>query len=155
MVSPWRPAKRALARVFYSAVMLRHSPASLTDTTAERGKRNEQDRDGNQRRGTGETFVQVLRRRLLERDGEKGWKCGGGDRRVRRRRDFRCRWRHLCCFSPGWCPRTTWGHNLPRRFASSLWSNRPLCPPLWCITPVAESVSISNPNQLASYFNKN
>lgn len=48
---------------------------------------------------------------------------------------FRCRWRHLCCFSPEWFLRRRWGRSLPLRSASSPASSRRLYPPRWCTAP--------------------
>lgn len=74
---------------------------------------------------------------LLWRDGEQGW-MNGWRRWQMNDSGFRCRWRHLCCFSPGWCWRRRWGRSLPRRSASSPSSSHRLCPPRWCTEPVME-----------------
>lgn len=75
---------------------------------------------------------------VILRDREQGWRGWQTDERTKDRWSFRCRWQHLCCFSPWWSLRRRWGRSLPLRSASSPSSSRRLCPPRWCTTPAME-----------------
>lgn len=124
---------RVLSFVCLRDSPLRHHFTSMRGLQRWRNKRAKRKRDGMQtrRQSRRQTSMQMLSSSFLSwwvRTIWRKWQTGEWRR-------FRCRWRHLCCFSPWWSPHRRWGRSLPLRSASSLGSSRRLCPPLWCTTP--------------------